>query len=204
VNEQTELERRYRRLLSWYPRDHREQHGEEMLGVLLAGVGERTRPSRKETADLLRGAVRIHLRRMVGADGGLDHRHVLAIVSLLGPVMMLAGSASVLEQLADWFQIDLLVVTPDVPVWAIWAVVAVLSLLRMRRTAAVGAWLGTAGFVVAASVQYYFFWDMMLVWSGWILLGVVVAAALTWSPGPALGWELVGGRRVGALVAAVG
>jgi hypothetical protein len=203
VNEQNELERRYRRLLSWYPRDHREHHGDEMLGVLLPGAGERTRPSRRETTDLLRGAARIHLRRVVGADGGLRHRDVWAIVSLLGPVMMLPGGVRVLEQLADWFQIGLLVVTPEVPVWGIWAAVAVLSLTRMRRTAAIGAWLGTAGFVAAASVER-FFWGVFLESAAWFLFGVVVAAALTWSPGPARGWELVGGRRVAVLVGAVG
>lgn len=31
----TELERRYRRLLRWFPPAHRETHGEEILGVLL-------------------------------------------------------------------------------------------------------------------------------------------------------------------------
>jgi hypothetical protein len=65
-----DLADRYRRLLAWYPRDHRERHGEEMLGVLLAGAEDRTRPSRKETADLLLGALRLHLRRTVGMDGG--------------------------------------------------------------------------------------------------------------------------------------
>jgi len=31
----TALERRYRRLLRWYPPSHREAHRDEMLGVLL-------------------------------------------------------------------------------------------------------------------------------------------------------------------------
>jgi hypothetical protein len=106
---------------------------------------------------------------------------------------------------ADLVQVGFLNVTPDMPVWAIWTVVAALSLLRLRRMAAAGAWLGTAAFVIAAAQDSVpFFWYSMLLWSGWILLGVVVAAALTWSPGPALGWELVGGRRVAVLVAAVG
>jgi len=203
VNENSELERRYRRLLSWYPRDHREQHADEMLGVLLAGAGGRTRPSRGETVDLLRGAARIHLRRVVGIDGALDHRNVWAIVSLLGPVLLLAGSVPVLERLADWFQIGFLDLTPDALTWALWAAVAVLSLLRMRRTAAVGAWLANVTYLVPAVVEYLH-WDLVILYPGWLLLGVTVAAALTFSPGPALGWRLVGRWRVAMLVAALG
>ena len=59
-------ERRYRRLLAWYPRDHRERNGEEMLGVLLAGSSDRRGPRWRETVDLLWGAVRMHLRRVHG------------------------------------------------------------------------------------------------------------------------------------------
>jgi hypothetical protein len=211
VNESTSLSERYRRLLAWYPRDHRERHGEEMLDVLLDGAGERTRPSRKETTDLLLGALRLHLRRMVGADGGIDHRDVLAIVSLLGPVVMLAGAAPALDWLAgalrsgsplSWQEsIDYL---PHTPVWGVWLLVAVLSLARMRRSAAVGAWLATAGFLVTPLAGYYTFWHSVVADTGWMLLGAVVAAALTWSPGPARGWELVGAARFVLLAGAVG
>lgn len=199
-------ERHYRKLLSWYPRDHRERHGDEMLGVLLAGSG----PSRKETVDLLRGALRMHLRRMAGMDGGIDHRDVLAIVSLLGPIVMLAGAVSVVEALHPmllrgmvWDPRAYLILVPDAPAWAMWFVVAVLSLFRLRRAAAGGAWLGTIAFLFAGQISYSGFWDVMAVSSGWLLLGALIAAALTWSPGPARGWELVGGPRVLVLTAAV-
>ena len=204
-----ELADRYRRLLGWYPRDHRERHGEEMLGVLLAGAGDRTRPSRRETADLLRGALWLHLRRAAAMDGGINHRDVLAIVSLLGPVVLLAGAVQVVDQQilrmragigwSKW----ILVETPDAPVWALWFVVAVLAVFRLRRSAAVGAWVATLGFPVAAMFSVGWFWDSVVYFSGWTVLGAVVAAALTWSPGPARGWELVGGRRFAVLVAAV-
>jgi hypothetical protein len=208
VKEPKNLADRYRRLLAWYPRDHCERHGEEMLDVLLAGAGERTRPSRKETVDLLRGALRLHLRRVVG---GIDHRDVLAIVSLLGPIALLAGAASKVETLAHWvrtgwteslraFMFD----APSAPTWMIWFVVAVLSLCRARRAAAVGAWLGTSGFVLDHLRGVPMYWDRVVADAGLVLLGLVVAIALTWSPGPARGWELVGGRRVAVLVAAVG
>ncbi|TDV43231.1 hypothetical protein [Actinophytocola oryzae] len=206
----TSLADRYRRLLAWYPRDHRERHGEEMLGVLLAGAGERTEPSRKEISDLRRGALRLHARRVVGADGGIDHRDVLAIVSLLGPVMLLGGAiqtvdwlSGVLRSGSPWSWQALFGDLPDAPVWGLWFVVAVLSLARMRRTAAVGAWLGTAGLVLASLYGYARFWDMVVVSTAWMLLGAVVAAALTWSPGPARGWRLVGGARFTLLAMAV-
>jgi hypothetical protein len=204
-----ELADRYRRLLAWYPRDHREQHGEEMLGVLLAGAGDRTRPSRKETVDLLRGALWLHLRRTAAMDGGINHRDVLAIVSLLGPIVLLAGVTPIVDreigrmQAGIWWSKWFLVESPDAPVWAVWFVVAVLCLFKLRRTAAVGAWLATLGFPVAAVFAAGWFWDSVVYDSGWMLLGAIVAAALTWSPGPARGWELVGGRRIVVLVVAV-
>ena len=82
--------------------------------------------------------------------------------------------------------------------------VAVLSLARMRRTAAVGAWLGMAGFLYTPLVGQVMFWQSVVVNTGWMLLGALVAAALTWSPGPARGWKLVGGGRFVLLAGLVG
>ena len=48
------LERRYRRLLAFYPEAFRREHEEEMLSVLLAGASEdQRRPSRDEAIDLV-------------------------------------------------------------------------------------------------------------------------------------------------------
>ncbi|HEX6358070.1 hypothetical protein [Actinophytocola sp.] len=45
---------------------------------------------------------------------------------------------------------------------------------------------------------------MWLAWeAGWLLLGALTAVALTWSPGPARGWELVSGRGIVVLAGAV-
>lgn len=203
------LERRYRRLLACYPRDHRESHGEEMLDVLMAGAGERTRPGWRDTADLLWAATRLHLRRAVAADGGLNPRDVLAIVSLLGPIALLAGATTTLHELAWWVQAGALwnmtwwEQVPDAPVWVVWLAVAVLNLFRLRRSAAVGAWLGTAGFVLVPMLSPTFqrWWTGLD--AGWVLLGALVAVALTWSPGPARGRELTSRFAVPLLAATV-
>jgi hypothetical protein len=38
MNDSLALERRYRRLLVWFPAEHRREYGEEMIGVLLAST----------------------------------------------------------------------------------------------------------------------------------------------------------------------
>lgn len=204
----SELERRYRRLLPLYPRDHRESTGEDMLGVLMAGAGDRTRPGWRETADLLWNAARLHLRRVLAADGGVDTRDVLAIVSLLGPLVVLAEAVPGLHELA-WFlktggpgSIPWLYHAPDAPLWVLWFVVAVFAMMRWRVAAAVGAWLGTAGFVlleIYASFQHL--WTSLD--AGWVLLGALTALGLTFSPGPARGLELVRPRGVVVMAASV-
>lgn len=203
----SELERRYRRLLALYPRDHREQHGEEMLDVLMAAAGDRARPGWRDTADLLWGALRLHLRRMVVPDG-LDPRDVLAVVSLLGPVAILAGAPESLHELAWWVQagsvweMPVWQQTPDAPVWAVWAAVAVLAVLRQRVAAAVGAWVGTIGLVLVATASERW-WLWAYADAGWVLLGALTAVALTLSPGPARGREVAGRAPVLVMAAAV-
>jgi hypothetical protein len=203
----SELEQRYRRLLALYPRDHREQHGEEMLDVLVTDAGDRTHPGWKDTANLLWGAFRLHLRRMVVVDG-IDPREVLAIVSLLGPIAILAGATESLHELARWVQAGALgsmsvwQQIPDAPVWIVWLVVAVLVLFRQRVAAAIGAWAGTIGLVLVATVSERW-WAWAYADSGWVLLGALTAVALTLSPGLVRGRELAGRRPVLVMGAAV-
>ena len=45
MNDSPALERRYRRLLVWFPAEHRREYAEEMISVLLASTPEgRRRP----------------------------------------------------------------------------------------------------------------------------------------------------------------
>jgi hypothetical protein len=197
----TNLERHYRRLLACYPRDHRERHGEEMLGVLLASG----QPGWRETANLLWNAFRLHLRRVVAADGGIDPRDVLSIVGLLGPVALLAGATTGLHE-AAWFikagslwDMPLWSQFKEAPVFLVWLIVGVCALAGRHRVAAVGAWLATAGFVALAVFSPW--WPP--VDPGWVLLGALTAVALTWFPPR----RLVGGKAVlilsGTVIAAV-
>jgi hypothetical protein len=59
----THLERRYRRLLSWYPKAFRREHEDEMLVVLMAGARDgRRRPGLVDSADLIRNAIWMRVR----------------------------------------------------------------------------------------------------------------------------------------------
>ena len=188
-------ERRYRRLLRLYPRDHREQHGEEMLGVLLDG-----RPGWRDAVDLVGGALALHLRRVFGLDGGVNLRDVMAVVSLLGPVVLLTGAASDLHEIAWWIKAGGLAdmpytQIPEAPAWGAWLVVAVLALAGPRRAAAVMAWLASATLlVIMSTVPVNYAGNPSN--DGWLMLGVLTAISLTWSAGPARGKELVGRRGI--------
>jgi hypothetical protein len=63
MTDQSQLERRYRRLLALYPRAFRAEHGEEMLAVLMTGAGTgRRRPGAAESANLAASALGMRLR----------------------------------------------------------------------------------------------------------------------------------------------
>jgi hypothetical protein len=194
------LERRYRRILRLYPAAHRVAHEDEMLGVLLdaAKPGQR-RPGIHDTWDLLRGALAIRLRRLPHTIR-TDWSDALAIVSLFGIVLVALGIGAlaggflvlnVIEHGGRWNSAYL----PLAAVAAAWPAVLLLAIARRRRIAIVLAWiialLGSVGLAGEG---------VMFEWAG---LSVVAAAAITWSPGPARGVELLGRRRVLAYVAGV-
>ena len=83
------LERRYRRLLAWFPSEHQAVHGEEMIGVLLASArrGQR-RPRLADALDLIKGGLQARLRpgRYDGTDPGW--RDTLAVASVAVPATL--------------------------------------------------------------------------------------------------------------------
>jgi hypothetical protein len=65
VSDATQLERRYRRLLAFYPDAFRREHEQEMLTVLIAGAGEgQRRPSLDEAIDLVSNAILMRMGQM--------------------------------------------------------------------------------------------------------------------------------------------
>jgi hypothetical protein len=109
------MEKRYRRLLALYPKDHRREHAEEMVGVLLAAdrdtqvrapnpvawalrFGRRT----ADSADLIGGALRIRGRMALNrlqrtrwlAWTVRDQRwsDALAVVSVIAPLLLLVAA----------------------------------------------------------------------------------------------------------------
>jgi hypothetical protein len=65
VSDATRLERRYRRLLAFYPQAFRHEHEQEMLSVLLDGAAEgQRRPSLDEAIDLVNNAIFMRMSHM--------------------------------------------------------------------------------------------------------------------------------------------
>lgn len=62
MTDSAELERRYQRLLAWYPATFRAEHGQEILGVLLDSAHEgQQRVAFADAADLIRSALMLRL-----------------------------------------------------------------------------------------------------------------------------------------------
>jgi len=108
-------EKWYRWLLALYPKDHRREHAEEMVGVLLAAVGAALVPGPRpaawalrlgqdtvDSADLIAGALRIRgrmtLKRIKRARWlsrtARDQRwsDALAVVSVVAPLLLLVAA----------------------------------------------------------------------------------------------------------------
>jgi hypothetical protein len=90
------LERRYRRLLAFYPRRFREEREHEILAVLMAGaaVGQRW-PRPAEIADILHRAIPMRLRDRWARSLAWESRHarVMIPVRVASAVWLLALTA---------------------------------------------------------------------------------------------------------------
>jgi hypothetical protein len=106
MSELAGLEHRYKQLLAWYPAAFRHEQGDELLGVLMAGAhqGQR-RPGFVESADLIKSAVLMRIRRMASAlaAGAASKRwnNALATFSLAAPLILLL--ATVLEVAVPYY-----------------------------------------------------------------------------------------------------
>ncbi len=212
----SELSDRYRRLLRWYPADHRADHEEEMLGVLLAAARPgQVRPALRDSADLILGGLRVRAAHTVAAADGTGWRDALAVTGVLLPLVMSLGAVrlallwrfpgygvSVSPPNMAW-DVRFAQTHPDWSDWAAWPLVAVVALLGARRLAGVGAVAALIWWAVIAAQQYVRYdkaGAIVSVW--WPLLAVLAIAGLFAGPGPRRGLTVLG--RSKTLLMAVG
>jgi hypothetical protein len=82
------LERRYRRLLAFYPKAFRREHEQEMLSVLMAGADDgQRRPRLAESANLLGHAIFMRLRQ-TKVPTSWEYRHSRLVI----PVRVVSGA----------------------------------------------------------------------------------------------------------------
>src|SRR6266581_315098 len=197
------MEKWYRRLLALYPEDHRREHAEEMVGVLLAADGDaqvrapkpvawalRLGQHAADSADLVDGALRIRGRIALNR---LQRTHwlswtvrdqrwsdALAVVSVVAPLLlpMAAGAPGV----------------------------TLLVFLRLRRLAGLGALATAIGQIAAGAVPAFAgYADPAVAFT--VLLSGTAAVALLLSPGPDRGLALLtpsGTALVGAAALILG
>jgi hypothetical protein len=187
------LERGYRRLLACYPRRFRDEHGEELLGVLLAGAPDgQHRPGLLESADLVWTGLGMRLRPDVSRSARQGWSDALAGYSLAAPVLLLLITVtSVLLQLSlrSHHRAMTLVWPGFCATLAIEAVIIALVMAGRRKTALAALpvallWLG-AGWIPGIAL----FRGL----NQWIGLSVCLleASALIASPGPRPGRRLM-------------
>jgi hypothetical protein len=208
----SELERRFRRLLAWYPADHRRTYGDEMLGVLLAAApADRARPTIAEARNLIWSGLRARVRA-VGTGTDPRWRDALAVYSLLAPIIasvaiyrdpLFLGSllwrsfadagplavpypgALLHSRIVGWTTFVLTISAPLIPV--------IFALLRLRRTALIACtWL-----LIWVAVDASSGWQIQVPDTiAFIVLLATEVAALTMSGGPRRGLRLVTWRGV--------
>ncbi|GAB3434266.1 hypothetical protein [Flindersiella endophytica] len=180
------LENHYRRLLAWYPRDHRAAHEDEMVGVLLASAEpEQTRPTAGERADLLWGGLKLHTRRTFGRASGPSWRDALAVAGVLGTLVLMIPE---LISTALWLRWEVPPATQLIQVVLIVAVATGVA-ANQRWVAAPAAWLllpAMTPWAVGSPGPYEI--------DSWTLLALGTAVALTLTRSPRRGLRLAGAR----------
>jgi hypothetical protein len=210
------LERRYRRLLTWFPTEHRRVYGEEMIGVLLASTpAGQSRPGRAEILDLVGGGLRARLRRVRTGEGNPAWRDALAVFSVVAPVVLLGWlTASYLahieqqvggplsfpryQEIVSRTNFALLTALIAAGV-AVMALAAGPALARRRQAWAVAMIrvIAAAAGVLGLAEVYRVFGAPDNEFTLYVsLIAVLEVVALVASQGPARGWQLLSRRGV--------
>ena len=210
------LERRYRRLLAWYPAAFRHVQEDEMLAVLMAGArpGQR-RPGLLESADLIRTALVMRARLIGSRSESRPWGDGLALFSVAAPLFLLLASilevavpyrlpspagipvlARMLSRHPEIGGLHLLSVPAFGIALACQAVIAALVLLGLRWLA-LAAIAGSAGCWIAG---LYLVPDLLQVLSASVFM--LAGAALIASPGPRRGRQLLTWRHGAVLLLA--
>ncbi|MFF5262697.1 hypothetical protein ACFY4C_27515 [Actinomadura viridis] len=184
----TELSDRYQRLLRWYPRDHRADHEQEMLGVLMAAARPgQARPTLRETGDLICGGLQVRATRMVAGAADTGWRDALTVTGVFIPLIMSLKAVEL--ALAWWYTLRLdypfTRAHPDWSAWAFWPLVALLALCGARRCASIAAVATLSWWAVIVGDQYLRYeatGAIITVW--WPLLGLFAVGGLAVRPGP--------------------
>jgi hypothetical protein len=196
------LERRYRRLLAWYPAGYRAANGDEILGVALARSAEGQHwPDPGEAASLMLSGIR---RRLGAGWQNPVRRDTAAVLTVAGPLLLAAINGQFLNE-RPWQALFLMgtgmplpLVVCAIAAIAWWTLVAVAAMLRWPRVVAAGAWLGTAGQApLAWSVLTAGFMISCLL----LLIALIVAVAALGSvraQGRPLSWRAAAAVAAGA------
>jgi hypothetical protein len=151
------LERRYRRLLGWYPADYRTANEDEILGVALArATPDQRRPGAGEAASLIVSGIRLRLCLLLRSLHGPGWRDAAAIFAILGAVLLAAIHAqSLVAQLVPGaFREAGPPPAAGIALTAGWSLVAAAAMLRWRWATAAGASLGAAGEAALLAARY--------------------------------------------------
>lgn len=139
----TDLERRYRRWLRWYPKAFRNQHESEVIEVLMASAREGQRePMLIECVDLISSAVRMRLRPSLPRS---DQSALTAVkVMFLGAALQLVTAGAIWRTMAE-VKSNIVKRSPGLTKTQ-WHAVAVgqLEPVAVAASLAVGAWLWMA------------------------------------------------------------
>jgi len=204
MTDQEHLERAYRRLLGWYPREFRRENGPEILAVLMAEAPEgQRRPGLAESADLIRSGLWLRLRpsvprsartvraavRLMYVGAAVSAVEYLMVLALIVVDIKLAARGQFLGHSLTAAQMRPLIVT----VWIIFSLVVIALWLWMVR--AVGRGRNWARIL---STVLFGLWTLQLIsdFQGAVSSGTaesvlgLLGAALIWPVGAAAVWLL--------------